>query len=432
MVESMLRARRALAHVVDLLVHQVASPDPNTFFLQSGLDPIDPWTGWDRYTRLQELAAQGWKVVNKQEQSSKGRCRVLMRSDRVEGLLLVAVTQDELTPSRLALDCEWFPDESVFFPWQKVPSLNSIDGSLAEAGSRFMEIREAEQVLGMTGVLQRGRELPLLTASIGCESLNPETRIAPSSRFRAGSITKVVTALAALELDEQGVLSIEQPVAPLLPDTDLRMDPSGPEITIRHLLVHTGGLPRNGSLEQPIYQSSPSGQSRRYSNLGYCLLARAIESVTGVDFASWVRTRIFTVLGMHDSAIETVNAELTGYDRGFGYVWPAKKLELDSGARGLTTTCLDLIQLGLRILAVPRMFEAQAIGQDLDAHYGLGILRGSVGNRMIAFHDGGVANSWQSYLAVEPISRTVIAVMANSHPVSTESLAESILTLAIQ
>ena len=148
--------------------------------------------------------------------------------------------------------------------------------------------------------------------------------VEPDSLFRIASISKPVTAVAVLRLVEQGRLSLDDRVAPLLQVEPFlpggrKPDPFLDKITVRHLLQHTGGWDREKTFD-PMFRSrwiadrlgvaSPPGTGDivrfmfgrpldfepgtryAYSNFGYCVLGRVIERVTGLGYEAFVREQI--------------------------------------------------------------------------------------------------------------------------------------------
>jgi CubicO group peptidase (beta-lactamase class C family) len=126
------------------------------------------------------------------------------------------------------------------------------------------------------------------------------------TRFAIGSLTKHFTAAAVLSLQDEGLLSVDDPIRIYLGDFP------GPKnaATIHHLLTHTAGLIRAGTTwvttdraafvqamkESPI-ESAP-GERCRYSNAGYGLLGAIIETVTGTSYEEVLASRFFRPLGM--------------------------------------------------------------------------------------------------------------------------------------
>ena len=180
--------------------------------------------------------------------------------------------------------------------------------------------------------------VPLLRRSYGLANLEEKIVATPQTNYRLASMTKQFTASAILLLAEDGKLSLDDRIRrwlPTLPDTD-------DAITIRHLLTHTGGLidyedimPESPPSPAPAASASalpatsaevvddPSKQLRdidvlhllekerrlyfapgtqyRYSNGGYSMLALIVERSSGKPFQDFLRERIFTPLGMHDT-----------------------------------------------------------------------------------------------------------------------------------
>jgi CubicO group peptidase (beta-lactamase class C family) len=109
---------------------------------------------------------------------------------------------------------------------------------------------------------------------------------APARRFRWASVTKVLTALAALIALEEGSITLEQPAGP-------------PGSTVRHLLAHASGLPLGAG--GPV--AAPATR-RIYSNAGFDLLAEVVEQATEMAFADYVETGVIVPLHLSSTALE--------------------------------------------------------------------------------------------------------------------------------
>ena len=145
-------------------------------------------------------------------------------------------------------------------------------------------------------------------------------RIDEATRFRIASLTKLFTQLAALELVEQGRLDLDAPISTYRPDLDATWKD---EVTIRHLLAMTSGLPRelHGTPERGVeydaaglagaYLDGHAGVALRadpggahaYSNLGYWLVGSAIEAVTGESFVGAVNRVVLEPMGVDPVAL---------------------------------------------------------------------------------------------------------------------------------
>lgn len=136
------------------------------------------------------------------------------------------------------------------------------------------------------------------------------------------SITKVFTATAVMKLVDEGKLSLDDKLSDILPQFTIQ-GLSIEDITVRTLLTHTSGLPRD---TKHAYWSGPSHdfpakdefyqsvarQTRlanadtkvQYSNIGYALLGLIVESVSNGSYKHYIEREIFTPLGMDNSIIE--------------------------------------------------------------------------------------------------------------------------------
>ncbi|MGD8191275.1 serine hydrolase domain-containing protein [Brevibacillus ginsengisoli] len=183
-----------------------------------------------------------------------------------------------------------------------------------------------------------------------------------TTKFRIGSLTKGFTAAAIMQLEERGLLRVEDFIGVYLPDY-----PHGNQITIHHLLTHTSGIPNYAAtldfwetsmrlkhtLAQAIdlFRDKPldfqPGESWSYSNSGYLLLTAIIEKVSGLAYADYLRQNILLPLGMNDSGCDDGRPILrnaaSGYSVWESYIHPEfEDLALALGAYGLYSTVEDL------------------------------------------------------------------------------------------
>lgn len=141
------------------------------------------------------------------------------------------------------------------------------------------------------------------------------TPVRVTDRFRIASISKTLLATAVLQLAEEGVLTLDQPVlASLAADLGVTLtDPRVATITIRQLLSHTSGFPEYertffGGLVGSCTEAAQRGLGRglladpgtlyRYSNMNYCLLGEVVEQATGRPYDRVVTERVLAPLGI--------------------------------------------------------------------------------------------------------------------------------------
>jgi D-alanyl-D-alanine carboxypeptidase len=133
-----------------------------------------------------------------------------------------------------------------------------------------------------------------------------------ADKFRIASISKPITAITVLQLVEEGVVGLDDPVGSIVADAVGVGAPSAgvAGLTVRQLLTHTTGFPqyenlffRNqvGSCEEAAavgVTRSLQGGGYRYSNMNYCVLGVLIEQLTGQDYEQVVYERLLTPLGI--------------------------------------------------------------------------------------------------------------------------------------
>ena len=178
------------------------------------------------------------------------------------------------------------------------------------------------------------------------------------SDFSLGSITKIFTALTAVILDEQGVLSLDENVDKYLTSKQLK------GIKIIDLITHTSGLKGNYEGYDPeigmekeyktlldLFQDykkekMATGEKGKYvySNLGYNILGAVIESATGMNFEDVVREKIFDPLGMKNSGFGKTKTTLYDFNKKklTKFIW--NEINSSKADGGLRTTIFDLLK----------------------------------------------------------------------------------------
>jgi D-alanyl-D-alanine carboxypeptidase len=273
------------------------------------------------------------------------------------------------------------------------------------------------------------------------------TAATPRSVLRIASITKQFTAAAILRLAERGALTLDDPIETYVPE----FNPRGAKITLRHLLNHTSGLPRDWYPPTPPFPSIAAlvtreqaikslnaqpfafvtGKKWGYSNVGYLLLGYAIESITGRSFADFFQSELALPLGLIDTGVcGTSNLPLPdGYALANATSGPTiikipsvhTSGMFSSGALCSTASDLarwpHLLASGQAIL--PASYGAMITPAQLDNNifwpYGLGVgLQNQLGQPAVS-HDGAV-NGFQSFLVHFPSRDIAVAVIVNTFP----------------
>jgi CubicO group peptidase (beta-lactamase class C family) len=248
-------------------------------------------------------------------------------------------------------------------------------------------------------VLQDGE--PIFRSAYGLANLESRVAATTATNYRLASLTKQFTSAAILLLAEEGRLTIDDPVRNWLPT----LPEAAGDTVIRHLLTHTSGLidyedliPDGTTaplrdvdvlrlLEAENRGYFPPGTAYRYSNSGYSLLALIVEHASGMDFASFLRERIFQPLRMQNTAAFEAGISAVAH-RAFGYSagrlsWARTDQSLTSatlGDGGIYSSIDDLAKWDaalwagrlMRRASLRRAFQAATPTDDPAVQYGFG------------------------------------------------------------
>jgi CubicO group peptidase (beta-lactamase class C family) len=295
----------------------------------------------------------------------------------------------------------------------------------------------------------------------------------PETVYRAGSLSKLLTVAAALQLADDGLLDLDRPLQRYLPEFSIRSRfADAPPITVRSLMTHHSGLPGDllkgmwtaapGSLDDEMlqlreeYLTTPPGTVFSYSNPGMSLLGRVVEKVAERDFDSQAGIALFLPLKMTSSAFSPrIDRSPRGSRAYRGGIEAAEPPLRDVPAGGLNTTVLDLSRFMamvfgdgwygggqvLRSGTVAEMLRPQngQVPLDLSFRVGLGWMLSSIGGLDIrnagpVAHHGGATLHHRSQMVILPQQKLGVVVLANSAsagPVVT-GVATEILKLALE
>ena len=204
-----------------------------------------------------------------------------------------------------------------------VPGMESYDKIIAD----FM--RKLAIPGGAVAVMRDGKLI--YARGFGYADVENKTPVQPDARFRIASVSKPITSAAIMTLVEDGMLTLDDRVAPfiahLTPAPGATVDPRWEQITVRQLLNHTGGWDRdkpNGGFD-PMFRPAIAaaavnavapasaetvirymkgmpldfnpGAKFVYSNFGYAILGRVIERASGMPYEEYVRSRVLQPVG---------------------------------------------------------------------------------------------------------------------------------------
>lgn len=273
----------------------------------------------------------------------------------------------------------------------------------------------------------------------------------PTDRFRIASISKTVTSITVLRLVEAGILTMDDPVGPLLieylglttPDSDAS------SITVRGLLSHTAGLAQHDGLffsngaascreaaATGLSSSVSSGSGFRYSNMNYCVIGVLIEAVTGKTYERVVAEQLLGPLGI--AGMRFTSTYEIGPDEVSHHPSPNRNFMEALGAAGAwNATPSDLVTIlnsidpttpGWKALSTETMdvvryrvpSDAPAVG------YGLGVIN-YAGD---AYGHTGTIQNAHSMVLVQPDGLTWAITVSGESPSNTGQL-RSIMAAAL-
>lgn len=271
--------------------------------------------------------------------------------------------------------------------------------------------------------------------------------------YRVGSISKLFTTMAALQLSEQGKLDLDMPLSTYVPNFSIRSRFAGAKpISPRNIMTHHSGIPSDRHqgmwTKKPVpiadlpdlisddYAAFPPDTIYSYSNLGMSLLGLAVQNVSGKEFTVQMREAILTPLEMKSSyfsaGIDAMRPATKAYQDGDEKQEPLLR---DIPAGGLNASVHDMSRFIRMVLAggtldgqriireetLREMLRQQNSNVALDGNFpvGLGWMLGGLGSINIAnagtvAHHGGATLYHRAQLIVLPDVKLGVVVLSNS------------------
>ena len=293
-------------------------------------------------------------------------------------------------------------------------------------------------------VIHDGRVV--LRRAYGMANLERHVAATPETDYRLASVSKQFTAMAIMLLAKGGKLRYDQSVRDILPE----LPPSAQAVTVRHLLSHTSGIADYEDLipdSQTVQVSDRDvlallarkdtlyfapGSTYRYSNSGYVLLGLIVERVSGLSFPAFLRTRIFTPLGMtasvaHVEGADTVPHRAYGYSPDSGGFKPTDQSVTSAtlGDGGIYTNVDDLVRWDAALYG-GKLVDAATLNREIAPPYSFGWFVDSYRGVKRWRHTGetsGFRNAIQRY----PDRRFTVIVLTNRNGGDPAMIAERIV-----
>ena len=276
------------------------------------------------------------------------------------------------------------------------------DDQIVHSLSAELERKTAADEFSGAAILDKGGRT-LFGKGYGEASRKEKRPNAVDTRFNLGSINKIFTHVAILQLEQQGKLKLDDTIDRFLPDY-----PRGnaSRVTVRMLLDHRGGVPdvleSRKLWDDPLKVRTVSdwyalvrdrdldfepGTRQKYSNGGYVLLGAIVERVSGEDYYGYVRKHVYGPAGMTDAESDLGEARpartAVGYvkelDAGtVRYVEETQRLGRGSPAGGGYATVADLVAFA-NALRAGKLLDVAHTRALIGDQISLGIAGGSPG-----------------------------------------------------
>jgi len=302
----------------------------------------------------------------------------------------------------------------------------------------------------------------------GLADIASKTPMSEDTVFRVGSITKLFTAIAVMQLSEQRLIDLDAPANGYLRAYGLVAAEAGwRPATLRHLLTHTAGIPeirgladllqsdltpsggRPALLSVKFGEPLPSlaecyrdglrivvepGTAFAYTNHGFATLGQIVEDVSGLPLEQYFRERVFEPLAMADTDLvrsgRVASRLATGYVLGRSGAKPVPDRDwTGQGAGGIYSTTRDIARFAAALLAGGAIqhgaiLEPATLATMFEPHYqpdpripgiGLGFFRGEVGGHRTVGHDG-ILPGFNSHLLLAPDDGVGVIAFTNGSP----------------
>lgn len=209
-------------------------------------------------------------------------------------------------------------------------------------------------------VVRKGKVVDV--TAVGVRNATTGTAANPETIFGGASLSKPIFAYVVLQLADAGVLSLDEPVASIVPDF-VTNDARAAAITVRQVLTHTSGLPNWRNAKQPLKTHFDPGERFSYSGEAYVWLQRAVEAKTGEPIDVTVQRLVFDPLQMrHSSFAWRPDFEGNYADPHDADLVPATKNKPTAGnvSGSLQTTAADYARFMLAVMSGARLKPATA------------------------------------------------------------------------
>jgi CubicO group peptidase (beta-lactamase class C family) len=322
--------------------------------------------------------------------------------------------------------------------------------SVEYAEYRIAQLMERKHLPSVAVVLIDDQDT-IWQETFGTANLKEDMPVESNTVYKLWSVAKVFTAIETMRLVEEGLVDLDASITEYIPNFSIqsRFADSEP-VTIRRILTHRSGLPRNGcywidfrpdalvdlaaSLED-CHLAYPVGYRYKYSNIGFDTLGFVIEEMRDALFPDFMREKLLIPIGMNDSAfmrsqIPYQRDLALGYEYYNSEYYPYEQSDIKNFPSGnLYSTIEDMGTFvkfifregnnanGEQIISpetLESMFMVQATSARDPQPMGLGWKIAQVfGSERLVWHDGGPSEGIGALVAMLPERKLGVALFAN-------------------
>ena len=288
----------------------------------------------------------------------------------------------------------------------------------------------------------------LYQEAFGLADLENNIQASTGTVFRLWSVSKLFTALELFREVEAGLVNLDDPLLEYLPEFTIQSRSAEEQtITVKSVMAHRSGLPRNecvskpGAVADPLrldkfetevadcFLAFPEGTRYHYSNLGYDLLGRIIEENRHEGFAPYMKKYMFEALGMNHTTFSSADLGDSsvlagGYEFYKGEFYPVIRSDINSVPSGNLYSTIEDMSLFLtsvfdqKIFAyeetMPSMYVDHFSTEDDPETMGLGWKTTTLeGSDLLVWHDGGPSDGTGALIAMLPSRKMGIILIGN-------------------
>ncbi|MBN2409015.1 MAG: beta-lactamase family protein [Candidatus Aminicenantes bacterium] len=312
-------------------------------------------------------------------------------------------------------------------------------------------VLDFDRLPGMSMAVVHDQEI-VYAKGFGYADVSKRIRAVPETDYSICSLSKMFTALAIMQLRDEGKLHLDDPVDQYLPWFRPKIPDPNPTLpTVRDLLRHSGGLPCEPDktiwpdtadlfpcseclIERVKYleMNCPAGTKYNYSNLGYALLGAVVSTLSKVDYKDYIRKNILEPLKLENTTPDYIDYHNTK-NMAVGY---SRKLRKDSRgevpvfnknsmtpAMGLSSNVMDLAEFAMWQFRVLDGKESNGLKKETlqemhtaqwsDPDWGLGFAIWKMFGKTFVGHQGGCPG-YKSQIIIQPEEKIAVVVIVNA------------------